>query len=88
MFRTSRGALPWYLVRYDTAPATVRAAVENVWKRLVPEVAFSARFSEDIIGDLYQAEERRARLFAGFALVVCTFVGALLMGGYHVFGSQ
>lgn len=25
---------------------------------------------------------------AGFALVVCTFVGALLMGGYHVFGKQ
>jgi ABC-type uncharacterized transport system permease subunit len=25
---------------------------------------------------------------AGFALVVCTFVGALLMGGYHVFGGQ
>lgn len=23
---------------------------------------------------------------AGFGLVVCTFVGALLMGGYHVFG--
>jgi ABC-type uncharacterized transport system permease subunit len=23
---------------------------------------------------------------AGFALVVCTFLGALLMGGYHVFG--
>jgi ABC-type uncharacterized transport system permease subunit len=25
---------------------------------------------------------------AGFALVVCTFVGALLMGGYHVFKGQ
>lgn len=24
---------------------------------------------------------------AGFALVVCTFVGALLLGGYHVFGK-
>ena len=23
---------------------------------------------------------------AGFALVICTFLGALLMGGYHVFG--
>jgi ABC-type transport system involved in cytochrome c biogenesis permease subunit len=23
---------------------------------------------------------------AGFALVVCTFVGAMIMGGYHVFG--
>jgi ABC-type uncharacterized transport system permease subunit len=24
---------------------------------------------------------------AGFALVVCTFVGALILGGYHVFGK-
>jgi ABC-type uncharacterized transport system permease subunit len=23
---------------------------------------------------------------AGFGLVVCTFLGALLLGGYHVFG--
>lgn len=25
---------------------------------------------------------------AGFALVVCTFLGALLMGGFHVFGAK
>ena len=81
MFRTSRGALPWYLVRYENAdPAAVRAAVETVWKRLVPDVAFSARFSEDIIDDLYQAEERRAKLFAGFALLAIVIACLGLFG--------
>ena len=41
--------------------AAVRGRVERVWKRLAPEVPFDAEFSEDIIAELYEAEERARR---------------------------
>jgi putative ABC transport system permease protein len=81
IFHTSRSALPWVMVRYEDAePSKVRAAVAAVWQRLVPEVSFSARFSEDIIGELYQAEDKRAKLFAGFALLAIVIACLGLFG--------
>jgi putative ABC transport system permease protein len=70
-FRFSRSENYWMMVRFadDADPAAVRDGVQAAWKRLTPDVPFSARFSEDIIAELYAAEEARARTFAAFALL-------------------
>lgn len=75
------------LVRYSGDPATVRAGIEAVWKRLARDVPFEARFSEDIIGKLYAVEEARARMFAAFA-VLAVVVGCLGLFGLATFTAE
>ena len=70
----------WILVRYSGNPAAVRAAIERVWKRIAPEVPFEAAFSEDIIGELYDAEEARGIVFAVFALLAIVIACLGLFG--------
>jgi putative ABC transport system permease protein len=58
-----------------------------VWKRLAPEVPYDAEYSEDIIGKLYDAEEKRARTFAGFALLAVV-VACLGLFGLAAFTAE
>jgi putative ABC transport system permease protein len=70
IFRSYTRAHNWMMVRHEGAdPIAVRDAIEGAWKRIAADVPFSARFSEDIIAELYAAEEARARTFAAFALL-------------------
>lgn len=75
------------LVRYSGDPAAVLARIEAVWKRLAPEVPFSAKFGDDIVRDLYHAEEARAQAFAAFALLA-VIVGCLGLFGLSAFTAQ
>jgi len=67
MFLYERFQPSWILVRYSGNPAEVRARIERVWKRIAPDVPFEAEFSEQIVAELYDAEEARGIVFAGFA---------------------
>ena len=82
MFQVSTNDPTHFLVRYQPGadPAAVRAAVEAVWKRMVPDAPFIAKFSEDIILDLYKAEASRAQVFAGFALLAIVIACLGLFG--------
>ena len=76
------------MVRYDDPqPNAVRERIEQVWRRLAPDVPFEAEFSEDIIADLYQAEESRARVFAGFA-ALAVIVACLGLFGLAAFTAE
>jgi putative ABC transport system permease protein len=76
------------LVRYDSDnPAAVRDRIESVWKRMAPEVPFDAKFSEEIIGELYEAEDARATIFAGFA-VLAVIVACLGLFGLAAFTAE
>jgi len=75
------------IVRYSGDPVAARAKVEAVWKRLVPEVPFEARFSEEIIGDLYKAEDSRAMIFAAFS-ALAVIVGCLGLFGLAAFTAE
>ncbi|PWG02677.1 ABC transporter permease [Sphingosinicella humi] len=76
------------LVRYDSDnPAAVRDRIEGVWKRMAPEVPFDAKFSEEIIGELYEAEDARATIFAGFA-VLAVIVACLGLFGLAAFTAE
>jgi putative ABC transport system permease protein len=87
-YRLSNYGLTDLVVRYnDSEPNAVRERVEQVWKSITNEVPFQAKFSEDIIGELYSAEEKRARIFAGFALLA-VIVACLGLFGLAAFTAE
>ncbi|WP_166037268.1 ABC transporter permease [Sphingosinicella sp. YJ22] len=76
------------VVRYeDPEPNAVRERVEQVWRRLAPDVPFEAEFSDDIVAELYQGEEARARVFAGFA-ALAVIVACLGLFGLAAFTAE
>ena len=66
----------WPQVPFFSDPATVEAAVERQWKQITNDVPFEAKFSEDVIRELYKAEDSRAQIFARGP--VCRAVSGLL----------
>jgi putative ABC transport system permease protein len=75
------------VVRYHGDPRTVRANVERVWKGITNEVPFNAKFSDDIMAELYKAEDARAKTFAAFALL-SVIVGCLGLFGLAAFTAE
>jgi putative ABC transport system permease protein len=88
MFRIEKGGLDEILVRYDAAdPRRVRADIERIWKRMASDAPFDAKFSEDIVRELYESEEARAQTFAGFALLAVV-VACLGLFGLAAFTAE
>jgi putative ABC transport system permease protein len=88
IFTHTRQGQNWMVVRYNAAdPARVRRDMEGVWKRLAPEVPFQAEFSEEIVGELYEAEDARAQTFAGFA-ILAVIVACLGLFGLAAFTAE
>ena len=67
--------------------ARIREQVEAVWKRIVPEVPFRGRYAEELVEELYDADEARAKIFAGFALLSIV-VGCLGLFGLADFTAE
>ncbi|HET9336448.1 MAG TPA: FtsX-like permease family protein, partial [Sphingomicrobium sp.] len=72
---------------YNGDPRTVRAAVEQRWKQLAADVPFEAKFSEVIVGELYETEDARAQIFAAFSLLA-VFIGCLGLFGLASFTAE
>jgi putative ABC transport system permease protein len=87
MFMNTNNAHSHMIIRYNGDPATVRAAVERQWKQITNEVPFNAEFSEDIMAELYEAEDARARIFAAFALLA-VIIGCLGLFGLAAFTAE
>jgi putative ABC transport system permease protein len=88
IYRLSDGGVTHLVVRYDSRqPNAVRDRVEQVWRRLVPDVPFNADFSEDIVAELYNAEAARSKVFAGFALLAVV-VACLGLFGLAAFTAE
>jgi putative ABC transport system permease protein len=75
------------IVRFEGDPSTVREGVAKAWKSIATDVPFNATFSEDIIQELYKAEESRAAIFAAFALLA-VIVGCLGLFGLAAFTAE
>jgi len=82
MQRTGFGQIA---VRYaGIVPATMRDAVEQVWRRVVPNVPFKASFADDLVRAQYDRETARGELFAAFA-VLAVVIGCLGLFGLAAF---
>jgi putative ABC transport system permease protein len=75
------------IIRYRGDPATVRTAIERQWKQVTNEVPFNAKFSEDIMRELYKAEDARAKIFAAFSLLA-VLIGCLGLFGLAAFTAE
>jgi putative ABC transport system permease protein len=87
MFQDQHKGPGWMIIRYRGDPATVEAAVERQWKQVVNDVPFQAKFSEDIMGELYKAEDSRAKIFAAFSLLA-VIIGCLGLFGLAAFTAE
>ena len=65
----------------------MRAGVERAWKSIVRDVPFEAKFSDDIMIDLYKAEDARAKIFAAFSLLAVV-IGCLGLFGLAAFTAE
>jgi putative ABC transport system permease protein len=87
MFVSARSGHSNLIIRYHGDPAAVRARVEKAWKSITNEVPFNAKFSDDIVGELYEAEDARAKTFAAFA-ILSVIVGCLGLFGLAAFTAE
>jgi len=88
MFRVDKSAFGQMIVRYDgAAPDRLRSDVERIWKRIATDAPFEAEFSDDIVAELYESEQARAKTFAGFALLAVV-VACLGLFGLAAFTAE
>src|SRR3954454_7501237 len=87
LFQNANSGQSHMIIRFHGDPSTVRAAVERIWKGFTNEVPFTAKFSEDIVQELYKAEDARAKTFAAFAFL-SVIVGCLGLFGLAAFTAE
>ena len=87
MFHKVRTGPGWMMVRYNGDPETLRSALEREWKQVTSDVPFNAKFSEDIMGEMYKKEDARARIFAAFSLLA-VIIGCLGLFGLAAFTAE
>jgi putative ABC transport system permease protein len=87
MFRKARTGPGWMIVRYNGDPQAVRSALEREWKEVTSDVPFTAKFSDDIMGEMYKKEDARAQIFAAFSLLA-VLIGCLGLFGLAAFTAE
>jgi putative ABC transport system permease protein len=87
MFKKVTTGPGWMIVRYNGDPETVRSALEREWKQVTSEVPFNAKFSDDIMGEMYKKEDARAKTFAAFSLLA-VIIGCLGLFGLASFTAE
>jgi putative ABC transport system permease protein len=75
------GYYRYFAARFEAAnPNAVMSGIEQLWRRLLPEVPFEAGFAEEKLAELYGAEEARGQTFGSFAML------AILIACLGLFG--
>jgi putative ABC transport system permease protein len=87
MFLNANNGHSYMIVRFNGDPRAVRAGVERVWKGITSEVPFNAKFSDDVMLELYEAEDARAKTFAAFA-ILAVIVACLGLYGLAAFTAE
>src|SRR3546814_149067 len=54
MFSNGNSGHTHLIVRYNGDPMAVRAGIEEMWRGITTDVPFSAKFSDNVIGELYE----------------------------------
>ncbi|MDB5703949.1 MAG: transporter permease [Sphingomonas bacterium] len=76
------------MVRFQgIAPSVAYGRIEAVWKKQVPDIPFRAKFVDDIVRTLYNADEARAELFGAFA-ILAVVIGCLGLFGLAAFTAE
>jgi putative ABC transport system permease protein len=87
MFANQNSGHTHMIVRFRGDPKAARAGVERAWKTITTEVPFNAEFSDDVMLELYEAEDARAKTFAAFA-ILAVIVACLGLYGLAAFTAE
>ena len=88
MFHKVRTGPGWMIIRYNGDPASgASRRSSGEWKQITTDVPFDAKFSEDIMGELYKTEDARAQIFAAFSLLA-VIIGCLGLFGLAAFTAE
>jgi putative ABC transport system permease protein len=87
MFQSAHAGHTEMIVRFHGDPAVVRAGVEKAWRTVAGDVPFNAKFSDDIMVELYKVEDAHAKTFAAFALLA-VIVACLGLFGLASFTAE
>jgi putative ABC transport system permease protein len=75
------GYYRYLAARFEAADGSaVMSGIEQVWRRVLPEVPFEGSFAEQKLAELYGAEEARGTTFGSFAML------AILIACLGLFG--
>ncbi len=81
MYRRFELGLGRMVIRFRAEdPAAYRAAVERIWRRLIPDVPFEGVFVTDELSKIYDADAVRAQVFALAALLAVAIACLGLFG--------
>jgi len=84
-FVMQRNGFNQIAVRYaGVAPGAMRDSIEQIWRRLIPNVPFKASFADDLVRKQYDRETARGQLFAAFA-ILAVVIGCLGLFGLAAF---
>jgi putative ABC transport system permease protein len=70
-----------------TSGAAVNAAMEKVWRELLPQMPYRSDFMEARIDAQYETEEAEAKMFAAFSLLAI-IIGSLGLYGLALFSAE
>jgi len=87
MFQNANTGQSHVVLRFDGNPAEIRANAERVWRGITTDVPFVAEFVDDVMAELYAADDARAKVFAGFALLAI-IVACLGLFGLAAFTAE
>jgi putative ABC transport system permease protein len=87
VFVNANNGHSYMVVRFRGDPNAARAGVEKAWQSVTREVPFNADFSDDIMVELYEAEDARAKTFAAFA-ILAVIVACLGLFGLAAFTAE
>ncbi|AJP72156.1 ABC transporter permease [Sphingomonas hengshuiensis] len=87
LFYWNDNSAHWLVARFKGDPAKVSADIERIWRSMAPDVAFGARFADQILERGYRRMEARGQMFALFALLAI-IVGCLGLFGLAAFTAE
>ncbi|HWK35451.1 ABC transporter permease [Sphingomonas sp.] len=87
MFMFDRHNIYWLVARYQGDPASIRAGMERVWRRIAPDAPFDFDFGDAIMARTYARIDARAQMF-GMSSMLAIVVGCLGLFGLAAFTAE
>lgn len=84
----SPGSVDTMVVRYASVdPGLVMERLRSVWRAALPDMPVEPRFADDIVRNIYAADDARGVLFTGFALLAVV-IACLGLFGLSAFTAE
>ncbi|HEX8654382.1 MAG TPA: ABC transporter permease [Allosphingosinicella sp.] len=88
LYYFQRDRFNYLVVRFGGADGgRIGRQIEQVWKRIVPDIPFRGQYADELVREMYEAEEARAQLFGIFA-ALSVIIACLGLFGLAAFTAE